>query len=76
MTKMRTSIFSSFALRTAYGARSRRLGPDHETIYFSSDRAVPVKFPRTKEQAQQDYERMETWDNSNSNIWVLKIGEK
>src|SRR5579871_197276 len=51
-----------------------RLGPDHKTIYFSSDRAVPVHFPRTKVQAQQDFERMESWDNSNSNIWFLPLG--
>ncbi len=50
-----------------------RLGLDHKTIYFSSDRAIPVHFPRTKEQAQKDYERMEMWDNSNSNVWMLKL---
>jgi hypothetical protein len=28
-----------------------RLAPDHRTLYFSSDRVVPVHFPRTHEQA-------------------------
>jgi hypothetical protein len=42
-------------------------------IYFSSDRAVPVHFPRTHEQARQDVERLENWDNSNSNVWVLPL---
>ena len=50
-----------------------RLGPDHFTIYFSSDRVVPVHFPRTHEQAQQDLERLERWDNSNTNVWSISI---
>ncbi len=49
------------------------LGPDHRTIYFSSDRGVPVKFPRTHEQAVADLKRLESWDNSNSNVWLLPI---
>jgi Tol biopolymer transport system component len=50
-----------------------RLGQDRRTIYFSSDRAVPVHFPRTHEEAQQDVERLDSWDNSNSNIWYLPV---
>jgi hypothetical protein len=49
------------------------LGPDHRTLYFSSDRAVPVHFPRTHEQAQQDLERLNSWDNSNSNVWIIPL---
>lgn len=48
-----------------------RLGPDHRTLYFSSDRAVPVHFPRTHEQAVQDLQRLQQWDNSNANIWTI-----
>lgn len=50
-----------------------RLGADHRTLYFSSDRAVPVHFPRTYQQAQRDVERLELWDNSNSNVWFIPI---
>jgi hypothetical protein len=50
-----------------------RLGPDHRTLYFSSDRAVPVHFPRTHDQARLDLERLDQWDNSNSNIWSLPL---
>jgi hypothetical protein len=50
-----------------------RLGPDHRTLYFSSDRAVTVHFPRTHEHAQQDLERLDSWDNSNSNVWSISI---
>jgi WD40-like Beta Propeller Repeat len=50
-----------------------RLGPDHRTVYFSSDRVVVVHFPRTHEQAERDLERLEMWDNSNSNVWSISI---
>ena len=49
-------------------------GPDRRTVYFSSDRAVPVKFPRTHEQAVEDLRRLELWDNSNSNVWFMSLG--
>jgi hypothetical protein len=49
------------------------LGPDHRTVYFSSDRAVPVDFPRTREKAREDLKRLESWDNSNSNVWFMSI---
>jgi hypothetical protein len=49
------------------------LGPDHRTVYFSSDRSVPVSFPRSAEQARQDLKRLEIWDNSNSNVWFMPI---
>lgn len=50
-----------------------RLGSDHRTLYFSSDRVIPVHFPRTHEQAQRDLERLDLWDNSNSNIWSISL---
>jgi hypothetical protein len=49
------------------------LGQDHRTVYFSSDLAVAVHFPRTHEEAQRDVERLEQWDNSNSNVWYLPL---
>jgi hypothetical protein len=52
-----------------------RLGPDHRTLYFSSDRVVPVHFPRTHEQAQTDLERLDLWDNSNSNVWFIPLSQ-
>jgi Tol biopolymer transport system component len=50
-----------------------RFGADHRTIYFSSDRTLAVHFPRTHEQANEDYQRLQTWDNSNSKIWVISL---
>jgi Tol biopolymer transport system component len=49
------------------------LGADRHTLYFSSDRAGPVAFPRTHEQAVRDVQRLEQWDNSNSNVWTIPL---
>ena len=49
------------------------LGADHRTLYFSSDRVVEVHFPRSHEEAQKDFERMELWDNSNTNVWFIPL---
>jgi WD40-like Beta Propeller Repeat len=49
------------------------LSPDRQTLYFSSDRTVPVHFPRTREQTEQDIERAQTWDNGNYNVWFMPI---
>ncbi len=49
------------------------LGADHRTLYFSSDRSAAVHFPRTHRQAEQDLERLELWDNGNSNVWTLSL---
>ena len=48
-------------------------GADRRTVYFSSDRAVPVSFPRTHAQAVEDLKRLELWDNSNSNVWFMSV---
>jgi hypothetical protein len=49
------------------------LSPDLRTLYFSSDRTVPVHFPRSPAQARRDLERVESWDNSNSNAWFVPL---
>jgi dipeptidyl aminopeptidase/acylaminoacyl peptidase len=50
------------------------LSHDLHTLYFSSDRVTRVHFPRTPQQAQQDLERLNSWDNTNGNAWSLPIG--
>ena len=50
-----------------------RLAADGQTLYFSSERVVPVQFPRTPEQAQADVVRMQSWDNGNYNIWQVPL---
>ncbi|GAA0706731.1 hypothetical protein [Dokdonella soli] len=50
-----------------------RLSPDHRTLYFSSERTVPVTFPRSRTQAIADHARMQAWDNGNYNIWSVSL---
>ncbi|MFT3697749.1 MAG: hypothetical protein QM831_31710 [Kofleriaceae bacterium] len=40
-------------------------------LYFASDRAAVVHFPRTHDQAVSDVKRLNAWDNSNLNVWVM-----
>lgn len=49
------------------------LGPDHRTLYFSSTRAVPVHYPRSAAQGQQDLARMAAWDNGLENLWSMSL---
>jgi hypothetical protein len=51
------------------------LGLDHRTLYFTSDRALPADFPRTPEQAQQDFRRLESWGwfSGYANVWSIPI---
>jgi hypothetical protein len=50
-----------------------RLGPDGRTLYFSSDRTLPLRFPRTPAQAAADQARIDSWDNGNLNIWNVSL---
>jgi hypothetical protein len=49
------------------------LGPDRRTLYFSSPRALPVHYPRTAAQGQQDIARMQAWDNGLDNLWSISL---
>lgn len=50
-----------------------RLSPDGRTLYFSSERTVPVEFPRSAANASADLARMQAWDNGNYNIWWVPL---
>jgi WD40 repeat protein len=51
------------------------LGPDHRTLYFSSDRAIPAHFPRSPEQAQMDFKRLDSlgWFSGYANVWSIPL---
>ena len=51
-----------------------RLSPDLKTLYFSSERLVPIAYPRSPAQARADLARMQAWDNGNYNIWSVPLG--
>lgn len=50
-----------------------RLSPDRKTVYFSSERIMPITFPRTKVSAKSDLKRIIEWDNGNNNIWQFSL---
>jgi Tol biopolymer transport system component len=50
-----------------------RLGRDGRTLYFASDRQLPVGYPRTRAQAEMDLARIAAWDDGNQNIWSLSL---
>jgi hypothetical protein len=47
----------------------RRASPSNIT----SPRGAQVEFPRSHEQAISDEQRLEAWDNSNSNVWSIPL---
>jgi Tol biopolymer transport system component len=49
------------------------IAPDGKTLYFDSDRTLRLHFPRTRAQAQSDLERIETWDNGDTNVWTISL---
>jgi Tol biopolymer transport system component len=50
-----------------------RLAPDGRTLYFASDRQLPIRYPRTPAQAEADLARIAAWDNGNQNIWRVSL---
>jgi hypothetical protein len=50
-----------------------RLGPDHLTLYFSTNTVPPATFPRTSEQAQRAIAEMQVWANGSENIWYVSL---
>jgi hypothetical protein len=51
------------------------LVPDHRTLYFSSDRVIPAHFPRSPEQAQLDFKRLDSlgWFSGYANVWSIPL---
>jgi hypothetical protein len=52
------------------------LSRDHRTVYFTSDRVIPVHFPLTPEQAQQNFKLLESsgWFTGYASVWSLSLG--
>ena len=49
-----------------------RLSPDRRTLYFSSERVLPVTLPRDRRAARRDLARL-SWDNGQYNIWHVPL---
>lgn len=50
-----------------------RFSRDLRTLYFSSERTVPVVYPRSLSQARLDLQRIQAWDNGQYNIWFVSL---
>jgi len=50
-----------------------QLSPDGKTLYFDSSRSAPIAPDRSRKQFLADVERLNTWDNGNSNVWSLPL---
>lgn len=57
----------------AWSQWGAHIGPDHRTLYYTSDRRTPPAYPLTPDQAKATLARMESWDNGNDNIWYLSL---
>jgi len=49
------------------------LSPDRRSLFFTSGRVVHIHKDRTREQAAEDFKRLNLWDNSNSNVWSISL---
>ncbi|MFC3651252.1 TolB family protein [Dyella humi] len=49
------------------------IGPDHRTLYYTSDRQTQLNYPLTPEQAKAALARMQSWDNGTDNIWYVSL---
>jgi hypothetical protein len=61
--------------KNGYSTDEPHLSPDHRTLNFSSDRAVPAHFPRSPEQAQLDFSHLDSlgWFSGYANAWSIPI---
>lgn len=50
-----------------------RFSPDLQILYFSSERTMPVTYPRSLAQARRDLARIQAWDNGQYNIWFVPL---
>jgi len=50
------------------------LGPDQRTLYFASDRSLPMHLPQSRAEAAQALKDMQGWNNGNANVWSMTLG--
>jgi Tol biopolymer transport system component len=51
------------------------LSPDHQTLYFSSDRIVATFVSPIRDAAKAELQRLGSWDNWLYNIWYISISD-
>lgn len=50
-----------------------RLGPDGHTLYLSSNRVVPARYPKTTRSSIEGLQQMQGWNDGNYNIWSVDL---
>ncbi len=50
-----------------------RLGPDHRTLYFSSNYVVPMSWPSSVAESTKGLQQMSEWNNGLQNIWYTSL---
>jgi hypothetical protein len=50
-----------------------QISPDRHTLYFTGGRLAPYDPLRSRPQMLRDLARMESWDNSNNNVWTTSL---
>ncbi|WP_266158803.1 hypothetical protein [Dyella silvatica] len=61
------------AVNGASGNIEARLGTDGRTLYFSSPRNEPERYPRSPAEAKAFVVRMQAWDNGTKHIWQISL---
>ena len=56
-----------------YDDGEAQVGPDGDTLYFTSGRSEPIHRSRTRAQMLDDFAQLESWDNGNNNVWTLSL---
>ena len=49
------------------------LAPDQRTLYFASDRSLPMHLPHSRAEAEQAVKDMQGWNNGNANVWSMSL---
>ena len=49
------------------------IGPDQRTLYFASDRNLPMHLPHDHAEAEQAVKDMQGWNNGNANVWSMSL---
>ena len=50
-----------------------QISRDGRTLYFISSRSQPIHRLRKRAEMLEDFARLETWDNGNTNVWTLPL---
>jgi hypothetical protein len=68
-------IYLGDAINSPQSDAEPRFSPDNQTLYFSSDRVVPVAKPIPADRGMDVLREMTTWNNGLYNIWMVDLAQ-